>query len=102
VTASGRESRSKLGAERLVAVWNAPDEASATLVCAFLKEQGIEASVMPVQIPWLGGVETLHHGYWGKVEVLSGEAARAAQLIEEFFRARPEPPSGAGDEGPDA
>ena len=45
--------------EDRVSVWNAPDEAAATAVRDFLVEQGIEAAAVPVQIAWLGGVETL-------------------------------------------
>jgi len=35
-------------------------------VTDFLRDQGIEATAVAVQIPWFGGVETLHHGYWGR------------------------------------
>ena len=80
-----------LRAEDLVIVWNAPDEVAATAVCDFLRDQGVEAMAVAVQIPWFGGVETLHHGYWGRVEVLSHDAARARALIEDFFKATPEP-----------
>lgn len=83
--------------EELVSVWNAPDEASATAVADFLREQGIEATAVAVQIAWLGGVETLHHGYWGKVEVLGRDAARARGLVDDFLRARPAPESERGD-----
>ena len=83
--------------EETVSVWNAPDEASATAVADFLREQGIEAAAVAVQIAWLGGVETLLHGYWGKVEVLGRDAERARRLVEDFLRARPEPEAGPGD-----
>lgn len=89
-----------LRSEELVGVWNAPDEASATAVTDFLRDQGIEATAVAVQIPWFGGVETLHHGYWGKVEVLGRDADRARALIEDFFRAVPEEgPAADGPEG---
>jgi hypothetical protein len=81
----------ELSGEELVSVWNAPDEAAATAVADFLREQGIEAAAVAVQIAWLGGVETLHHGYWGKVEVLGRDAKRARALVEDFLRGRPEP-----------
>jgi len=89
----------ELRREESVSVWNAPDEASATAVADFLREQGIEAAAVPVQIAWLGGVETLLHGYWGKVEVLGRDAERARGLVEAFLRARPEPEAGPGDAG---
>ncbi|HEY7727094.1 MAG TPA: hypothetical protein VID50_01425 [Candidatus Eisenbacteria bacterium] len=87
----------ELRAESLVSVWNAPDEAAATAVCDFLREQGIEAAAVAVQIAWLGGVETLHHGYWGKVEVLGRDAARARALVEDFLRAVPAPEEPPGE-----
>ncbi len=87
----------ELRAEELVNVWNAPDEAAATAVCDFLREQGVEAMALAVQIPWFGGVETLHHGYWGRIEVLGRDAVRARALIEDFFRATPEPETPAGE-----
>ncbi len=29
------------------------------------------------------------HGYWGQIEVLERDAARARELIEEYLKARP-------------
>ena len=49
-----------------------------------------EAAAVPVQIPWFSTVETLHHGYWGKIEVLGKDAERAAKLIDDFLAATPE------------
>jgi hypothetical protein len=91
----------ELRREDLVSVWNAPDEAAATAVRDFLLAQGIEAAAVPVQIAWLGGVETLHHGYWGKVEVLSHDAERARALVEDFLSGEPEADTetGSGPEG---
>ncbi len=82
--------------ESLVSVREVPDESAATLLCDFLRSQGIEAMAVPVQIPWLGTVETLHHGYWGRVEVLGKDADRARALIEEYLEATPE--KGPGEE----
>jgi hypothetical protein len=79
-----------LDEEPLVSVRDVPDEAAATLLCDFLKAQGIEAVAAPVQMPWLSTLETLHHGYWGHVEVLGKDAARARKLIEEYLAAAPE------------
>ena len=77
--------------EDLVSVREVPDEATATLLCDFLKAQGIEATAVPVQIPWLGPIETMHHGFWGRVEVLEEDAERASALIQEYLSATPEP-----------
>ncbi len=90
----------RLRSEDLVVVSRVPDEATATLLCDFLASQGIEALAVPVQVPWFPGVETLHHGYWGTVEVLSHHAARAEELLRDFARAKPEPD--APEEGPEA
>ena len=89
--------REELDREPLVSVREVPDEATAMMLCDFLKSQGIEAAAEPVQISWLSTVETMHHGYWGRVEVLGKDAARARALIEEYLAASPSP--GPGEEG---
>lgn len=86
-----------LRSEDLVGVWNAPDEASGVAVAAFLREQGIEAVAVPVQIAWFADLQTLQHGYWGKIEVMARHADRARALIEDFLRATPEEPAEGGD-----
>jgi len=88
--------REHLEQESLVSVREVPDEAAGTLLCDFLKSQGIEATVVAVQMPWLSTLESLHHGYWGRVEVLSKDADRARELIREYLAATPEP--GPGEE----
>ena len=96
--------------EELVRVHELPDEATGTMLCDFLKEQGVPATVQPVQIAWMPGVETMRHGYWGYLEVLERDATRARTLIQDFYRARPERggassgaiPSGGNDEPEDA
>ncbi len=80
-----------LARERLVSIREVPDEPAATLLCDFLKSQGIEATAVPVQISWFSTLETLHHGYWGRVEVLGRDADRARALVEEYLAATPEP-----------
>ncbi len=80
----------ELSSESLVSIRNVPDEATATLLCDFLRSQGIEANVVPVQMPWFSTLETLHHGYWGRVEVLGKDAGRARALVEEYLSATPE------------
>ena len=86
----------ELAEERLVSIRNVPDEAAATLIVDFLKNQGIEASAVAVQMPWLGTLETLHHGYWGRVEVLEKDAERAKALVEDYLAATPEESPGEG------
>ena len=76
--------------EALVIVREVPDEPTATLLCDFLRDQGIEATAVAVQIPWLGTVGTLHRGYWGRIEVLGRDAERARALLQDFFAATPE------------
>src|SRR5207249_10331532 len=56
-----------LAKERLVSIRNVPDEATATLLRDFLRSQGIEANAVPVQMPWLSTLETLHYGSWGRI-----------------------------------
>ena len=85
-----------LDRDSLVSVFEAQDEPTATLLCDFLKGQGIEATSVPVQISWFSTVESLHHGYWGRVEVLGKDAARARALIADFLAATPE--QGPGEE----
>ncbi len=85
-----------LDREPLVTVREVPDEATAMFLVDFLKSQGIEATAEPVQIPWFSTVETLHHGYWGRVEVLGKDADRARTLIEEYLAATPD--QGTGEE----
>ena len=76
--------------EPLVSVREVPDEQTATLLRDFLSDQGIAATAVAVQIPWLGTVATLLHGYWGRIEVLGKDAARARALLDDFFAATPE------------
>jgi len=78
------------GNEDLVSVFQAHDEAAATLVRDFLSDQGIEASIVSAQIPWLGTIEATRKGYWGQVEVLEHEADRARKLVAEYLAAKPE------------
>jgi hypothetical protein len=86
----GSSREEPLQEEALVSVRNVPDEQTATLLCDFLRSQGVEATAVAVQIPWLGTVETLLHGYWGRIEVLGRDAERARALLEDFFAATPE------------
>jgi len=80
----------ELAHESLVSVREVPDEQTATMLCDFLRSQGIEATAKPVQIAWFSTVETLHHGFWGRVEVLGKDADRARSLIEDYLAATPE------------
>lgn len=92
-----REREKKLPQESTVSVREMPDEQTAAMLCDFLKAQGIEANAVAVQIPWFATVETLLHGYWGRIEVLGRDAERASKLIDEFLAARPEEtPEGEG------
>jgi hypothetical protein len=87
---SAPEDPESLAEERLVAVWNAPDETTATAVRDFLAGQGIEATAVPVLMPWFGTVEADRRG-WGNIEVLESHAEQARRLIQDFFTGRPEP-----------
>lgn len=93
---AGRRDPGGLDRESLVSVREVPDEPTATLLCDFLKAQGIEATAAPVQISWFSNLQTLQHGYWGRVEVLGKDAERARALIEEYLAATPE--QGPGEE----
>jgi hypothetical protein len=94
----GREEERGDAGERLVRVRSLQDEATGTMLADFLREQGIEATVQPVQIAWMPGVETMTHGYWGQLEVLERDAARARALIDDFYAARPEADPGLLDD----
>jgi hypothetical protein len=85
------EHEDELENESLVTVREVQDESTATLLCDFLRSEGIEATAEPVQISWFSTLESLHHGYWGRVQVLSKDADRARALIEDYLRATPEP-----------
>ena len=87
--------------ENLVSVFDVPDEATATVLRDFLAEQGIEATTVSSQIPWFGTIEAARKGYWGRIEVLEHDAARARALIADFYAARPETDaaSPAGENG---
>ena len=82
--------------QRLVRVADVWDEATATLLCDFLKEQGIDATAVSSQLPAFGMIERAGSGHWGYVEVLEDDAARAKELIRDFFAARPETGEAAG------
>ena len=82
--------------ERLVRVADVWDEATATLLCDFLKEQDIEATAVSSQLPAFGLIERAGSGHWGYVEVLEHDADRAKELIRDFFAARPESGETAG------
>ena len=72
------------------------------MLAEFLRDQGIEANVHSVRMPWLGGVELMQGGFWGHVEVLEEHADRARKLIEDFYAARPQgPPSADSDDADD-
>ena len=82
--------------QRLVRVADVWDEATATLLCDFLKEQNIDATAVSSQLPAFGMIERAGSGHWGYVEVLEDDAARAKELIRDFFAARPETGEAAG------
>ena len=71
--------------ERLVSVRRVQDETTATLLVDFLRSNGVPATAVAMQIPWLPGVETFRQGFWGHVEVMEHDAERAKTLIEDFF-----------------
>jgi hypothetical protein len=83
--------------DRLVSVRRVHDEATGLMLADFLRDQGLEVNIHAVRMPWLGGVELMQRGYWGHVEVLEKDAARARALLDDFYAARPE----AGDEPED-
>jgi len=87
--------------DRLVSVRRVDDEATGLMLAEFLRDQGIEANVHTVRMPWLGGVELMQRGFWGHVEVLEREADRARSLLDDFYAARPEPGPSAGDDPED-
>ena len=87
--------------DRLVSVRRVDDEATGLMLAEFLRDQGIEATIHTVRMPWLGGVERMQRGFWGHVEVLEREADRARSLLDDFDAARPEQGSSAGGDDPE-
>jgi hypothetical protein len=89
--------------EELVPVHEVPDEATGTILVGFLRDQGIDATLAPVEISMLPGVESAGHGYWGQVEVLERNEPEARELIREYLGApqstEPVPPG--PDDNPD-
>jgi len=77
--------------EELVRIHDVPDEATGMMLADFLREQGIDAALQPVEISMLPGVESIGHGHWGSIEVLGRDVERAQVMIQDFFAARPEP-----------
>lgn len=75
--------------EELVRVHDAPDEATGTMLADLLREQGIDATLKPVEISMLPGVESVGHGYWGTIEVLERDEDRARNLIREYLSSKP-------------
>jgi hypothetical protein len=71
--------------ERLVSVRRVQDETTATLLVDFLRSNGVPATAVAMQIPWLPGVETFRQGFWGHVEVMERDAEKALALIEDFY-----------------
>ncbi|HEV8129229.1 MAG TPA: hypothetical protein VGQ14_06205 [Candidatus Eisenbacteria bacterium] len=97
--------------ENLVAVHEVPDEAAGRILVGFLRDQGIDATLAPVEISMLPGVESAGHGYWGQVEVLERDADEAKALIRDYLSsptsqdsntAGVSGPSGPDDEPEDA
>jgi len=95
--AKEREAGSVEPDDRLVSVRRVDDEATGLMLADFLRDQGIEATIHTVRMPWLGGVELMQRGYWGHVEVLEADADRARALLEDFYAARPEAAAGGED-----
>lgn len=87
--------------EDFVPVHQVPDEATATMLRDFLEGQGIRAAVVSAQIPWLGTIEAMRKGYWGRIEVLEHDAKQARALIADFYAARPEPDASIQPEEPE-
>jgi hypothetical protein len=91
--------------EDLVPVHEVPDEAAGTILVDFLRDQGIDATLAPVEISMLPGVESAGHGYWGHVAVLERDEPEARALIREYLsspQSTEQVPPGPDDEPEDA
>lgn len=75
--------------EQLVKVHDVPDLVTGTILTDYLKSEGIQATLAPVDMSFLPGVESTSHGYWGQIEVLGRDADRARALIDDYLKARP-------------
>lgn len=90
--------------ERLVSVRRVQDETTATLLVDFLRSNGVPATAVAMQIPWLPGVGTFHQGFWGHVEVMERDAEKAQVLIDDFYAGdvQDEPGLHGGTDGADS
>ena len=70
--------------DNLVAVWRLPDEQTGLLLREVLADQGIRSDIHSDQVAWMDHVMTTAQGYWGRLLVLSSDAARAKEIIEAY------------------
>jgi hypothetical protein len=74
--------------EELVPIHDVPDEATGTMLADFLRENGVDAALRPIEISMLPGVESVGHGFWGQIEVLERDKIRARAMIHDFLSSR--------------
>lgn len=71
--------------KKYVRVYSAANEIEADLIKSLLDDNGIEASVDPVNMSIaLDGIIALGEGFWGYVLVHENQADAAKDLIEEY------------------
>lgn len=72
-------------ADETVVIFNAPDEMLGNLAGEILEENGIDAIVVAEQTNMFMGVPQDPGGHWGVVRVLSHDAWRARELLDEHM-----------------
>jgi predicted nucleic acid-binding protein len=72
-------------ADETVVIYNAPDEMLGNLAGEILEQNGIDAIVVAEQTNMFMGVPQDPGGHWGVVRVLSHDAWRARELLDEHM-----------------
>jgi hypothetical protein len=72
-------------ADETIVIYNAPDEMLGNLAGEILEENGIDAIVVAEQTNMFMGVPQDPGGHWGVVRVLSHDAWRARELLNEHM-----------------
>ncbi len=69
----------------LYPVYDAPDEATAIHVQAWLRSAGLTVHIRSGQVPGFDGAVAMGLGYWGQVMVARDEVLQARALLSELL-----------------
>lgn len=73
-------------AQKLVSVYNAPDEFMAKTIESLLETNGIRSITKSYQIPLYDSIGTLMKGKWGEILVREEDCTIAKELIKGFLK----------------